>query len=112
MANYITEIGDEKGNSFKISVSTVTTFGANFGGSWRTIDKGCIRYNSGAVNKETSHGELSVFHILLFDSNNTWGIRLNDFHDLWGANDEGTGTILQPWVLDFQPGRISWALVE
>ena len=113
MANYIVEIGDEKGNSFKISVSVVTTFsGPLTSGSWRTIDKGYIRYNSGAVQKVTSNGDVFVEHLLLYRSDNTWGIRLNDFNDLWGANDQGNGAILQPWVLSFEPGRISWALVE
>jgi hypothetical protein len=111
MATYIIEIGDEKGGSFKTSVSISTLDGAS-GGSWRTIDKGHIRYNSGAVEKQNSPGELAVRHLLFYSNDNTWGIRLNDFQDLWGANDEGTGLILQPWVLSFPPGRISWALVE
>jgi hypothetical protein len=111
MATYIVEIGDEKGGSFKISVS-ISTLDGRSGGSWRAIDKGYIRYNSGAAEKQDSPGELAVRHLLLFSSDNTWGSRLNDFQDCWGANDEGTGIILQPWVLGSPPGRISWALVE
>ena len=111
MANYTVEIGDEEGNSFRISVSAITTFGARFDGSWRTIDKGYIRYNSGVAWKEKSNGDLTVMHLLLIGNDNTWGISLNDFNDIWGANDEGTGIILQPWVLNFTSGRISWALV-
>lgn len=111
MANYIIEIGDEKGNSFKISVS-ISTFDGRSSGSWRTIDKGYIRYNSGAAEKQGSPGEIAVRHLLLFSNDNTWGIRLNDFQGWLGANDEGTGIIAQPWVLSFPAGRISWALVE
>jgi hypothetical protein len=111
MANYTVEIGDEKGNSFKISVSTITTFGKFSTGSWRTIDKGYIRYNSGTVGKKISNGEFCVEHLLLCTNDNTYGIQLNDFENIWGANDEGTGFIKQSWVLSFEPGRISWALV-
>ena len=111
MANYIVEIGDEKGNSFKISVSMSMLNSWASTGSWRTIDKGYIRHNSGVAERESSPGELTVKHFLLYSSDNTWGIRLNDFEGFWGANDEGTGFIHQPWVLSFEPGRISWALV-
>lgn len=112
MGNYIVEIGDEKGDSFKISVSMSMLNSWATTGSWRTIEKGYIRYNSGAVQRQKSNGELTVRHFLLYNSDNAWGIRLNDFEGFWGANDQGTGLILQPWVLIFPPGRISWALVE
>lgn len=112
MANYIVEIGDEKGTSFKISVSMSMLNSWAATGSWRTIDKGYIRYNSGAAQRQQSPGELTVRHYLLYSSDNTWGIRLNDFESIWGANDEGTGIIVQAWVLSFPVGRISWALVE
>jgi hypothetical protein len=72
MATYIVEIGDEKGNSFKISLSI--GWAGNSSGSWRSIDKGRIRYNSGATEKAMSPGELTVRHLLLFSSDNTWGL--------------------------------------
>ena len=113
MADYIVEIGDEKGKSFKISVSVTTTFaGVNSQGSWRTIDKGFICFNSGVTKVDDSKGTLTTNHLVLFNSKNEAGIRLNDFHDWLGANDTGTGLIAQPWVLDFTYGRISWALVK
>ena len=110
MANYIVEIGDEKGNSFRISISATWVGMAT--GSWRTLDKGYIRYNSGATEYIKSTGTITDKHILLYSNDNTWGIRLNDFMGTWSAYDEGTGIIVQPWVLDFSYGRISWALVE
>lgn len=109
MANYVVEIGDGDGKSFKISLSV--PFLAYMNGSWRTLDKGYIRYNSGATQVENSTGTLSSQHLYLYQSDNTWGIRLNDFRDISGANDEGTGIIVHPWVLNFSYGRISWALV-
>jgi hypothetical protein len=111
MLDYMVETGDDKGNSFKILVS-ISTFDGRSSGSWRAIDKGYIRFNSGIAAKQDSPGELAVRHLLLYSSDNTWGIRLNDFQGWLGANDQGTGLILQPWVLNFTAGRISWALVE
>ncbi len=108
MASHIIDIGDEKGNSFEMCLEVSYWYYPT--GSWRTLDKGYIRFNSGWTKKTKSEGTLVGTHLLLFSSANTWGIRLNDFSDAGGANDQGSGIILQPWVLSFESGRISWAL--
>jgi hypothetical protein len=112
MANYVVEIGDDEGHSFKVSVDLVTTLTGNSTGSWRSLDKGFIRYNSGAAKNQTADGGgLSDRDVVLLNRDGTWGVRFNFFHDWVGANDQGNGTILQPWILNFKAGPISWVLV-
>ncbi|HEY0007057.1 MAG TPA: hypothetical protein VGB17_19910 [Pyrinomonadaceae bacterium] len=117
MAKHIVEISDEAGRSFKIAVSIVWT--GNSTGSWRTLDKGFLRYNSGRAewqNITAAPGgwrtELGR-HLLLFTSQgSTWGMRLNDYINIWEPNDQGTGYVIQPWVLSLEPYRISWVLAD
>ena len=109
--NCIVEIGDESGNSFKVSVSTA--FMGRNRGNWRTIDKGFIRFNSGQTQVEHSNGTTSTRHVyLLSGENSEWGLRLNDFENMINVNDEGTGFVEQGWVTGLKPGRISWTLVS
>lgn len=113
MADYVIQIGDENGGSFKIAVTITTSFSRLSGnGSWRAKANGFIRYNSGEAVREKSSGRLTTNHLLLCGPDGTWGIRLNEFHDWIGANDEGSGVLEQAWSLAITPGRISWALVK
>lgn len=109
MANCIVEIGDESGNSFKVSV--LTGFDASAPGSWRAIDKGFICVNSGQTVFDHSNGTLTTKHIQFLGGDNCWGLRLNDFEDIFSVNKQGTGVVLQPWVLKLKSGRISWTVV-
>ena len=45
---YIVEIGDTEGRSFTVAMAV--PFGEDLG-SWRTLDKSRIRYNSGALKQ-------------------------------------------------------------
>lgn len=108
--SYIVEIGNSSGQSFKIKLEV--GFWGKSEGTWLTLDKGQIRFNSGWNKKQNSHGTLTTMHLLLFNSEDTWGIRLNDFTDLTGANNQGNGILLQSWSLGFQPDAISWILLD
>jgi hypothetical protein len=49
--------------------------------------------------------------MFLVDGNNKWGIKINNFknENRGYVNMEGSnGTILQPWVLSYEPGDITW----
>lgn len=105
---YIVEIGDDRGNSCKLSIVVPLTSPR---GSWRSIDKGYICVNSGATVEVFPEffGDSNVF---LLNTAGVWGIRLDKFGGYTGVNDEGSGEVVQPWVLSLTPGTISWSLVE
>ncbi len=113
MADYVIQIGDENGVSFKVVVTITTTLaGFSGNGTWRSKDKGYISHTSGEVKRQKSSGTQTTKHIYLYSPEGKWGIRLNDFHDWLGANDQGSGVLEQTWALAITPGRISWALVK
>ena len=103
------EIADSAGNTMQLSVS-VDTIGN--GGSWRSLTKGMIRYNSGPV-KQFAPSITSDWNVqLIRTSGGTyWGIELDSFISWGTVNDEGSGTLLQPWVIGLTPGAIEWSLV-
>jgi hypothetical protein len=114
MGRHTVEIGDVAGNSFKISVNIGYT-GVHTEGSWRSLDKGWIRYNSGIAKKYQVDGTISEADLRLFGTDGFdggYGIVLYKWDDIGGTNDQGTGMLYQPWVLNAKPGKISWALVE
>lgn len=111
---YTVEIGDTNGHAFKVAM--VVPISAEWG-SWRTLDKGRIRYNSGSLRQFRFEGDdtWGHFHIQFYGPDGVdagWGLWMEDFKTAWMANDEGTGSILQPWVLEFEPGKISWSPVD
>lgn len=103
MAEYIIEIGDEKGKSFKMLI-------ASFNQTWRTLDKGFICYNNGWwVLGENSQ--------LYFKT--TFDMQARDFwlehwssKYMWQPNGGGRGYIEQKNVLALDPGILSWTMVE
>jgi hypothetical protein len=107
----IVEIGDEGGKSLKVWLSAAATDIPVQTQSWRTIDKGFIRFNNGTAEYVKSNGTLYTYHLQLVSGEQTWGIRLNDFKGFWSVNDSGTGFIHQQWVTGLKPGRISWVVV-
>ena len=111
MSKHTIQISDEDSKTFQIVVSIGYT--GNSIGNWRSIEKGCIRYTQGRVEYKNAK-ELTVRHVYLYESpqSDITGLRLNDYCDWTGVNDEGMGYLWQPWVLDFKPYRISWVLVD
>ena len=108
MSKHIFEIGDSDGNSFRISIEIPFLRFSN--GSWRTLDKGYIRYNSGPTNPtEGFAGDDD--DLLLVSKEGTWGLRLDDYQDFWGVNEQGSGELLQGWSLNMKPGTISWTKI-
>jgi hypothetical protein len=137
--NHTVEIGDRAGHSFKIEISTLSALGllkdalagnqkefqpritgvsrqrevfyAKPDGDWRVADKGFIRYNSGTVARNHSgKGDLTTSDVMLLNLDGTWGMKLFEYEDQSGVNDEGEGFVIQPWVLGFPPGKFSWTL--
>ena len=106
---YNIKIKDNNGNSFTVSVS-IEWMGKAVG-TWRTIDKGWICHDSGDATWGKSTGTLTSKHLYFHGPTGKYGLRLNDFMDFWGYNEEGEGHLSQPWVLGAAYGRISWALV-
>jgi hypothetical protein len=132
------EIGDRAGHTFKIEISTLSLLGlekeglagnqkdfqpritgasqqevfyARPDGDWRVVDKGFIRYNSGKVARNHSgKGDLTTSDVMLLNLDGTWGMKLFEYEDTLGVNDEGEGFVVQPWVLGFPPGKFSWTL--
>ena len=102
------EIADSKGKTMQLTVSVETV---GWGGSWRALDKGCIRHNSGAISQTKTSG-LTESAINLLQADNTWGVRLLGFVSFLGTvNDQGTGTLVQAWAVSLEPGDIEWSIV-
>ena len=114
MSKHIVELGDNDGNSFKISIN-IGYSGVNTEGSWRVLDKGSIRFNSGVAKKSMTKGTLTGADLYLYGTDGFgagWGIRFDAWDDIGGVNDEGTGQLMQAWVLNEKPGKVSWALAD
>lgn len=90
-------------------------------GDWETEEKGFIRYHSGKTRSRLSgNGDLTTRDLLIlgpdgvktYDGDDLFGMQLFEYEDALGVNDEGEGTVHQPWVLSIVPGRIRWKVVE
>lgn len=112
MSTHTILIKDDFGKSFKVAVS-LGWVGFSIG-TWRSLDNGSISVPFGTVKTGASQGTLTSQHIYL--SRNTqdtyWGIRLNDFRDVLGINDQGMGEIADSWAISLRPNRISWMIVD
>jgi hypothetical protein len=136
------KVKDNKGQVFRIDISTpsilrldlelrrsgdLTTFRPSFwGGDWKVIDRGYIRYEKGEVWYRRSStdfgsgfvpGDVRHLDILLFLGNepgeDDWGIALRSFFALNGTTSSGGGGYLdQPWVSHASPGQIGWDIPE
>ena len=111
MSKHTIQISNEDGQSFQIIVSIGYT--GNSIGNWRSLEKGYIRYAQGRAEYGNTK-EPTVRHVWLYESmqSDISGLRLNDYANWLGVNDEGMGYLWQPWVLNFKPYRISWVLVD
>ena len=111
MSDYTIQIADAKLKSFKISLS-IGTIGVSLKGKWQTLNKGCIRYNNGKA--EYSHVQGTMVNkniVLLPDDEKYYGVKLDNFMGVFSANEYGEGFVAQSWVLDFEPGRITWTIL-
>jgi len=82
-------------------------------GYWRVVDKGHIRYNSGrAINRNPKDADLTVRDLILTNLDGTWGMQFWRYRDYYGVNSEGTGAVIQPWVIGMQPGKFSWIVID
>jgi len=107
-SNFVVEIGDENGKSCKFAI---TTDGKTGIGSWRTIDKGFIKENSGWTQHFSANGTLG-WHLQLAGGENKYGIQLNDWTYWMGfTNDQGTGWLSGGWAVGLRMGRISWIIL-
>ena len=111
MSKHTIQISDEDGKSFNVIVS-IGYVGWSVG-DWRSVEKGFIRYTQGRVEYEMTTVP-TVRDLWLYDSPQSiyHGLRLNDYANGAGVNNQGMGYLWQPWVLDFKPHRISWVLVD
>ncbi len=100
------QITDSKNVGIKIEfdLNTLTN-----NGTWRSLDFGLLTVNSGHVGYQDSSGTISTKHCMLKDpADDTWGIRLTDFCDLWGQNSGGSGLAVPAWCIRLAPGAIEW----
>jgi hypothetical protein len=113
MAKHTIEISDENGKSFRIEFSMGLKMFSAENGIWRSLDRGRIRFNSGKGEIEYPRTELTLGDLYLSPPQGDWGLRLNEYNNMFtGVYEQGTGYLIQPWVLDFQPYRIYWALAD
>ena len=80
-------------------------------GYWRTLDQGFLRYGSGKLLTKWASGDNTVDAILL-TMDGTWGLKLFEYEDAMGVNDQGEGSVVQPWVVGFAPGKFSWVVID
>ena len=118
MAEYIVDIGDETGRSFRLAINTsggrATPDNRFAYFSWRTIDKGFICFNSGKCILDKHTGELMLQNTIssgsrLIDVETTL-ITLFEwqkFND-WRPCASGFGNIDQRVVLAITSGSVNW----
>ena len=137
MRNVYISIMDKSGNAFTLYVSTPSTSkgfwdaytkglvwgGVSNTGSWKSMKLGFIRYNFGKTRVRSSdNGDATTRDLLIlspdgegiktYDGQDRFGMQLFEYQDTFGINDEGEGTVIQPWVLGISPGRIRWEKIE
>lgn len=119
MAEYILDIGDETGRSFRLAINTsggrATPDNRFAYFSWRTIDKGFIRFNSGESILDKHTGELMLQNTISGER----GSRLEPgttlisifewqkFSD-WRPCGSGIGRIDPKAVLAITSGTVNW----
>ena len=120
MSKHTIEISDGDNKSFKVVLSI--GYIGNSIGNWRTLDKGFIRFNNGRAefqNAAQAQGlvpmaEMTVRNVLFFEDSQSpnYGLRLNDYIDVFGVNNQGMGYLWQAWTISSKPARISWVLAD
>lgn len=102
---------------FKETLQKRGWMGGSVTGEWKTLDEGYIKVRSGKTRTRFSdNGDLTTSDLLIlgdqgiktYDGNYFFGIQLFEYEHSLGGNSKGEGVVIQPWVVAFEPGRISW----
>ena len=109
------QIADSEGKSFYIVINqslAQLAMPAGKAGTWRALNESYIRHNGGAMVWVEAAGTATTKHLRLLSPKGLWGLQLFEFKDFWGVNSDGSGVIAQSWVLSFEPGRITWLVMD
>lgn len=141
MSDTKVEIKDKNGNTFRMKFSLPTSkrllvksvkvlkqtlthggwFGGSVAGDWKTLDEGFIRFRSGKTRTRYSeNGDLTTSDLIIlgpegiktFDGQDLFGMQLFKYEDILSPNSKGEGIVIQPWVINLTPGRISWRKIR
>jgi hypothetical protein len=110
---YVVELNDDDGKSFQVEMhlpwaETLTNPGNS---SWKTLDKGFIKYHSGGCSSQNDPWFKPVNIRLV--TNGLYGVEFFGFFDGLGiVNSSGKGEAQQNWAVGFKPGGFGWALVS
>ena len=113
-STYIIKIEDTNGRQCKIEMTI--PFMPKIGphrGSWRSLDKGFLRYDSGGThfvpaNERGNEGDLYFF----LEDYPPFGMQFEKMHNFWGVNDMGAGKLPRDWVLCAEPGWVKWVVIK
>jgi hypothetical protein len=97
---HTSRIADTDGNTMQLSVYAETL---GMGGTWRSLPKGMIKHNSGSICQPKRSGTTDTNVWLL--AGGLAGIKLDTFISWGTVNDQGTGTVEQPWVIGLEGGE-------
>jgi hypothetical protein len=106
------EITDTKGKSFSVQIWTAApAISSPDDEHWYAMEVGRIIYLEGRVSRrQFGKSTIPEYNIRLQGADDTSGIFLRDYDSNLGTNSSGTGTVAQPWVLNFEPGTITWKI--
>lgn len=110
---YVVELNDSDGNSFQVEMKLpwIDWLTEIENSSWKTLDKGFIKYHSGGCHtgKERGFNPTNVQLVM----NGEYGITFFGFFDSLGlVNSSGKGEIRQTWLVSFKPGEFGWTLIS
>ena len=105
---HIVEVKDGFGKRMQLSVY-LDIFDKS--GSWRTLTKGMIRYDKGAIRQDSSSEFAPDSDLDLYAPSHSCGLSLYTFTSWGTVNDGGTGTVSGFWVIGLTPGHIDWSIV-
>lgn len=112
--DYTVELSDVDGNACKVALSIpfFNVYTDKTNSTWRTLDKGAIKFHSGGCQAWATKARLSSLNLALLVGESSI-INLFEFTDsLRFVNSSGNGEIVQAGCLSFKPGKITWALLE
>ncbi len=110
---YIVELNDDDGNHFQIEMHLPWQESSTDAGNstWKALDSSFIKYHSGGcvANKKVGFHPTDIVLI----SVEYWGIKFSALFDWAGlVNSSGAGEAMQPWCVNFKPGKFGWTLIS